>query len=86
MQQVPQPPQVGMMPSPNGIGMIPMALTSNPALKCFINDCNYVGTGICKWNNCCLRKKKRNGCGRRYCYNHKNDKTQVIPTKNSSFV
>ena len=87
--QIPQPPQLqqaAMMPHPNGIGMIPMATTTNPKLKCFSEGCNYVGTGICRWNNCYFRSKKRGGCERRYCHLHKFEKMQTIRTKHSSYV
>ena len=74
MSMMPQQPQQGYKPAYNGIGFIPMATTSDRKLKCYYPNCNYVGSGVCKWNNCCLRSKKRGGCGRRYCHTHKYEK------------
>ena len=79
--QTPQPPQLNqgaMMPHPGGHGMVPMATTTDPALKCFSDGCNYAGTGICRWNNIICRSKKRGGCGRRYCHLHKFEKLETI--------
>ena len=60
-------------------GLVPMATTRDPALKCFSNECSFVGTGICIWNNSVfLRgKKNRGGCGRRYCNNHKTEMREI---------
>ena len=39
-------------------------------MQCNIADCQFAGTKICRWDNCCLMSKRVGGCGMRYCQAH----------------
>ena len=69
------------MVAPNGIGMIPMATTSDPNLQCHFENCNYVGTGYCQWPNCMWRDPPRGGCKKRFCQDHMFEKIVTTRTK-----
>ena len=57
--------RVSKMPDA-AINHLMIATTDDPELKCFVQDCNYLGQSLCHWKNCCLRLKD-GGCGRRFC-------------------
>ena len=69
----------------DGVGLIPMATTNDLSLQCYMAGCSFVGNGICKWNNCCLRFRRRGGCSRRFCQNHKFEKIQFVRTKRGGY-
>ena len=57
-----------------GMGMVPQAVsltqTSDPQLKCCVEECNNVGTSTCVYylRACCA--SKQGGCQRPYCAQH----------------
>ena len=80
MQQPVQPAYIqgpSMMPNTAGNGKVPMALTTDPKIKCQVDEnCQYVGNSICSWPNCAWLPGPEGGCGKRYCYNCMYEKSQ----------
>ena len=65
-----------MMENPVGTGMVPMALGLDGKHRCGINDCQFLGQGICRWpRHPWLGGETEGGCGQRYCANHRYCKT-----------
>ena len=52
--------------------------TNDPNLKCGIDGCQLIGMGTCHWDNCCLRDKKKGGCGKRVCEQHRYHSPNII--------
>mmetsp|Transcript_31382 Transcript_31382/g.38932 ORF Transcript_31382/g.38932 Transcript_31382/m.38932 type:complete len:152 (-) Transcript_31382:229-684(-) len=80
------PGTISMMPNPLGAGSVPMAIASDPKIKCEIDDCQLVGTTICSWTNCAWREPFIGGCKKRFCYNHRHERTYVTHGKHRSFT
>ena len=54
-------------------GMMPgmMATTEDPSLQCYFEECKYLATSRCRWENCCCRSKSRGGCNQGICTLHR---------------
>ena len=74
--QMQQPPMTMGAPNfdpRNGLaGIMGGMMTSDPSLKCHVEDCQMMGLGNCHWYNCiCLCSKRSSGCGKRVCQAHR---------------
>ena len=76
-QMAPQPQTVMVGANMMGPGMMmplmqPMQqqMTNDPTLQCHIEECCFLGSNTCRWDNCCMRSKRVGGCGKRYCNAH----------------
>ena len=66
------------MVNPNSFEQVPMLVWTedmDPALKCYIEGCPYVGNSVCFWYNMGTCRKPDGGFGRRFCYNHRFEKS-----------
>ena len=77
---------MAMMPNSAGTGSVPMAIASDPVIKCEIDNCQFVGNSICDWPNCAWLEKKTGGCKKRFCYNHRYEKFQAVRIKHSMYT
>ena len=61
--------------APGMLGMLGMpemmATTEDPSLQCYFQECKYLATSRCRWENCCLRSKSRGGCNQGICSLHR---------------
>ena len=47
-----------------------LVVTNDPSLKCYFEECNYIGNASCRWSNNCCRCAEDGGCRRRFCPQH----------------
>ena len=75
--------QGGAMAKPGQMmpGMMPQQQQDG---SCQIAGCVFPAIHTCKYDNFCCRDKKFGGCGKRYCNNHRYDRTVIHKSKKST--
>ena len=59
----------------NSVPILKWTSDMDPAIRCQIAGCSNVGNSVCHWTNMGACRKEDGGCGKRYCYQHRYEKS-----------